>query len=540
MINDAIIEDADYTEAVGMVFPPPQSSGKKKKKFIERPSTLPERFTDQHIKHYFARKYKSLVQYVPGIGWHQWDGSRWCTDIPGGLYPLIDEMQKHLMDITKEIEDDDARARERKALINLESHDRQTTIGKACEQVPALITSANNMDNGKMLLNVQNGTIDLSTGSLKRHNSADLITRIVNIEYDASATCPTFEKFISWAMCGDMETVSYLQRFIGYCLTGVTSEQILNFWYGSGGNGKSTLMNVIQWLLCDYGTCADTSLIMKSDSGGTDSNRLYMLAELRGARLVTLSEVNDGQKLDEAQIKSFTGGDVITARQIYEKPFSYVPQAKLIGFGNYRPHVRGTDHGIWRRIHLVPFHAVITDADKDQHLPEKLRAELPGILAWAVRGCMQWQQVGQLKQSKLMLDAVGAYRQNEDTFQSWLAECCFMDVSRRTSAKDLIISFKEYSGWKVSEKKFSELMKSAGFTNIKSGTMFWEGISFEDSGRMGGLSQNTGGLGKSSFQKGLGKSPPSSHPPKSCDYLPDEVESIDDDEFCFDDEELPL
>ena len=481
-----------------------------KKKFVIRPAALPARYTDQRVKLHFAGLYKGTAQYVPGIGWHQWTGTRWSTDTPGGLYPLIDKMQEDLMRAAKEIKDEEARAKDRKALINLESHDRQTTIIKACEHVPDLITQACDLDKDNMLLNVANGTLDLSTGRLQPHNPADRITRVINIDYDPGATCPTFMKFLKWAMCSDADLVLYLQRFIGYCLTGDISEQVLNFWYGTGGNGKSTLMNVIQWLLCDYGTCADTGLIMKAEAGGTDSNRLYMLAELRGARLVTLSEVNDGQKLDEAQIKSFTGGDVITARQVYERPFSYVPQAKLIGFGNYRPHVRGTDYGIWRRIHLVPFAAVITDADKDTHLADKLRNELPGILNWAVQGCLAWQEQG-LHAPNAIKAAVEGYRQNEDTFQSWLSECCSRDESKRTASAQLTASFKEYSGWRISDKKFSELMKYAGFEKRFSNGTFWLGI-FLGNGGMEGLKENPQQFTKYISPECLGICPPSLQP----------------------------
>ena len=277
-------------------------------------------------------------------------------------------------------------------------------------------------------------------------------------------------------MCGDMELVSYLQRFIGYCLTGKTSEQILNFWYGLGGNGKTTLMNIIQPLLGDYTTNADTSLIMKKNSGG-DGNRLAMLAGLRGARLVTLSEVNEGEKLDEAAIKTYTGGDTITCRNLYQDFFSYVPQSKLVGFGNYKPHIRGRDHGIWRRIHLVPFKAQITDDEKDPYLPDKLIKELPGILAWAVSGCLDWQRSG-LMPPKAMIDAVQEYRQAEDIFQCFLNDCCSIGEYKRASASELISSFKTYSGWyTISDKKFGEMLREKGFTKITSNGVKWLGIS---------------------------------------------------------------
>jgi putative DNA primase/helicase len=435
--------------------------------------------TDQRLKKQFSELYKNVVRFVPGVGWHQWDGSRWCTNMPGSLYPYIDKMQEKLLLESKQLPEHIRLAR-RKALIGIESFTRQTTIISACQHEPDLITAADQLDRDNMLLNCQNGTIDLATSNLKEHDPADLITRKVNILYDRVAECPTFLSFIIWAMCGNMELVDYLQRFIGYCLTGKTSEQILNFWYGTGGNGKTTLMNVFQWVLCDYATTADTGLIMTGDTGGTDNNKLYMLATLRGSRLVTLSEVNDGQKLDEAAIKSFTGGDVITARQIYQAGFTYTPQAKLIGFGNYRPHVRGTDHGIWRRIHLVPFRAVISEDAKDPELAAKLKAELPGILAWAVRGCIEWQRIG-LRPPAALMSAVKEYRQAEDVFQGWINECCSLDELKRTPAQTLMNSFRDYSGWRgLSDRKFGDLLKGRGFLKVRSNGIHWQGISLEN------------------------------------------------------------
>lgn len=438
----------------------------------------PDLITDLRIKYYFSAKYKHLVQYVPGIGWHQWDGKRWCTDMPGGLHPLIDAMQRELMAESTAITNEKERIDRRKALIGLESHFRQVTVIEALKTVIDLNTSAELLDRDSMLLNCQNGTINLETGAFKTHDPADKITRIINTVYDPTACCPHFIRFITWAMCNDLTLVSYLKRFIGYCLTGKTSEQILNFWYGSGGNGKSTLMNVMQLLLCDYASTADTGLIMKRDTG-SDGNRLSMLAGLRGSRFVTLSEVNDGEKLDEAAIKSYTGGDSITCRHLYQGFFTYTPQSKLVGFGNYKPHVRGTDHGIWRRIHLVPFKAVISEDAKDPNLPAILRAELPGILTWAVKGCLEWQRIG-LKPPVAILNAVQEYRQTEDVFQSWLNECCVVDPSARTSAAALICSFKDYSGWRnTSDKKFGELLKERGLHKVRSNGIFWQGVSLD-------------------------------------------------------------
>lgn len=190
----------------------------------------PDLLTDQRLKKYFSNSYKNIVRYVPGIGWHFWDGKRWRTDTPGGLYPLVDKMQRQLMAEADLISNDKERIERKKALIGLESHIRQNTVIEACQHVPDLITGADQLDSDPMLLNCQNGTIDLTFGTLKMHNSVDMITRVIEVEFNPAATCPTFMTFLNWAMCYDMELVSYLQRFTGYCLTGRTNEQILNFW----------------------------------------------------------------------------------------------------------------------------------------------------------------------------------------------------------------------------------------------------------------------------------------------------------------------
>lgn len=439
----------------------------------------PDILTDQRIKYYFANIYSSLVQYVPGIGWHYWDGRRWCTNLAGGLHVLIDQMQRHLMEAALSIADEEERMKRRKALLGLEMHSRQITVIQACQTVPALITESPALDKDVMLFNTMAGTVDLHTGNIRQHDPADMITRVSTIEYDAAATCPVFMGFITWAMCGDTAVVEYLQRFVGYCLTGKTTEQKLVFMYGLGKNGKTTLINVIQELLGDYSSNADTTLIMKSNNG-SDGNRLSMLAGIRGARAVTLSEVNDGQQLDAAAIKSFTGGDAITCRHLYEGFFSYTPQAKLIGFGNYNPHVRDTDHGIWRRIDLVPFRATCADEDTDGDLPNKLRAELPGILAWAVRGCLDWQRIG-LAAPDAIRSATNEYRQAEDIFASWLGECCGVSPHRTAVSTPLLESFKEFSGWRsTSHKKFGNMLTGHGFKNRKSnGKVYWDGLDLQ-------------------------------------------------------------
>jgi len=435
---------------------------------------LPDLMTDTQVKNYFADNCKHIIRFVPGIGWHYWNSTRWNTNSPGGLHPLIDLMQRHLMTESEKIKNEDDRQKRRKSLIGWEMHGRQVSFIQACQNVPALISDACILDRDQMLFNVQNGTIDLRHGTIAKQNPDHLITRQSNIIYRADAKCPQFIKFVTWAMSGDAEMVAFIQRFFGYCLTGSTVEQKFIFLCGIGANGKSTLMAILKELLADYSESADTSLIMRQRSGGTDLNKLAMLAALRGARAVILSEVNDNERLDEAMVKTLTGGDQVTARFLHQAFFSYVPQFKLIGFGNSKPTIRETSHGIWRRFVLVMFRATCSEADKDPHLLDKLRAELPGILAWAVQGCLEWQRVG-LSPPDAIKAATTEYRESEDTFALWLKSACPIEPGYEENAKVLLESYIAFSNLRnTSHKAFGKMLSSHGFTFRKSnGVVLW-------------------------------------------------------------------
>jgi putative DNA primase/helicase len=301
-----------------------------------------------------------------------------------------------------------------KELIPLESHHKQETILNAASYIPSMIVGNSCLDTNPMLLNCGNGTLDLSTGILREHSPDDYITRIVSIDFDPGAECPVFIQFLRKIFTDDDELMCYLQRFIGYCLTGRTDEQVLLFLYGTGANGKTTLANIIGALLGDFAATAGGDLLLQRNGG--DLNTLVALAALRGTRLVKISELDDGERIAEARVKSLTGGDVISCRFLHQGFFEYRPAFKVLLLGNYKPTIRGTDHGIWRRIHLLPFKVTISDSEKDPGLYQKLMNELPGILAWAVRGCMAWQKHG-LHPPKVVLEEVNAYRKDEDAFR---------------------------------------------------------------------------------------------------------------------------
>ena len=435
---------------------------------------LPEAFTDTRVAEFFARSFSDRCRWCPEMGKYLlYDGTRWTTGTPGGPYPLFKKMLNNLYGHVRSLADGAQRQTAIKALATLEGHRKQQTVLDAAAVVPEMIIGQEQLDADPMRLNCRNGTVDLCTGELCSHSSYDLITRLVNIDFDPTASCPTFLNFLGRVMDGNQGLIDYLQRFVGYCLTGKTSEQVLVFMHGHGANGKTTFANVLEWLLGDFAATAGADLLMHRDGRGATND----LAALRGRRLVKVSEFDDGERLAEAQIKTLTGGDRINCRFLYQEFFEYTPQFKILLLGNYKPKIRGRDYGIWRRIHLVPFAVTIPESDRDPDLADKLRVELPGILAWAVCGCLEWQRVGLAPPAEVQ-NAVEDYKAAEDVFGEWLQDCCDLGAQYRASASELLNSFVGFSNWRaISTQRFGKMLRDGGFAKVKShGAIFWEGL----------------------------------------------------------------
>ena len=238
------------------------------------------------------------------------------------------------------------------------------------------------------LLNTPDGVVDLRTGQRRPHRAEDYQTKITAV--GPGGDCPRFLAFLDRITGGDGELVAYLQRVLGYALTGLTREHALFFGYGTGANGKSVLLSTVSGLLGDYHKSApiETFTASNADRHPTD------LASLRGARLVTATETEEGRRWAESGIKQLTGGDTVAARFMRQDFFEYRPAFKLIIAGNHKPSLRSVDEAIRRQFHLIPFAVTIPPEERDADLAEKLKAEWPGILAWLVEGCLEWQTEG--------------------------------------------------------------------------------------------------------------------------------------------------
>jgi putative DNA primase/helicase len=313
-----------------------------------------------------------------------------------------------------------------------------------------MATAVDEWDRDPWLLNTPGGTVDLRTGTLRPHKRTEYISK-VTVVTPADTGCPLFMEFIYKITDGKQELIGFLQRSLGYAMTGLTKEHALFFWYGTGGNGKSVLLNTITSILNEYHTSASMETFVESYGNRHPTE----LAALRGAHMVTAVETEKGRNWAENKIKALTGGDPITARFMRQDFFTYTPMFTLVIAGNHKPSLRSVDQAIRRRLYLVPFTVNIPLNKQDKDLAEKLKAEWPAILHWLIQGCLEWQRIG-LAAPKVVTDATEEYLADEDTITAWIEDRCIRDNNAWESTNDLFGSYSHWaqkSGEKIGTKK---------------------------------------------------------------------------------------
>jgi putative DNA primase/helicase len=384
---------------------------------------------------------------------------------------------------------DPGEAFERHATRSESARARRDMIALA-ESEPTIAVVPEAFDVSRWDLNVANGTIDLRTGVLRPHSRDDWISRLAPVAYDPAAKAPRWAAFIHEIMGGDGELAAYLQRFLGYCLTGATQEQIAGIWYGEGANGKSTLLGVLREILGDYAAHAAADSFMSARRDGSPRDDLV---GLRGSRLVTCIETRDDQTLDEEFLKTVTGDDPVRCRPLYGRYFEFIPRFKPILATNHYPRIRSTGYAIWRRLHLVPFAQKYVKPEelekhpgahlRDEKLGAALRTELPGILAWLVAGCQHWQRHGLLPPPTVRA-ATESYRSDMDTLGEFFTERCVMIPDARAKATDLYAAYRmwaiEQSGGSdrhvMAQQRFGREVRARGMVRVKQGVNWWLGV----------------------------------------------------------------
>jgi len=419
--------------------------------------SLPPRFSEEALALRFSRRYAGDLRHVSRWGhWMRWDGTRWVED---------DTL--HVFDLARGIcraassECGDA---ERASAIKLASKATSAAVERLAAADRRHAATTSQWDADPWLLNTPGGTVDLRTGEIKQHRRDDYITKIT--ASGPGGDCPQWLRFLDRVTGSDLGLQSFLQRIIGYALTGSTREHALFFLYGTGANGKSVFLSTISRLLGDYAKTASAS----SFTASTTEQHPTDLAGLRGARFVTAIETEDGARWAESKIKSLTGGDKIAARFMRCDFFEFIPEFKLVIAGNHKPGLRSVDEAIRRRLHLVPFTVTIPQDERDPRLGEKFREELPGILAWAIEGSLAWQREG-LNPPVLVLEATADYLAAEDAIGRWLEDRCITGGTSWTTGAAL---FSDYQAWSelageraMSQKRFTQALESRSFVQTR-------------------------------------------------------------------------
>jgi putative DNA primase/helicase len=440
--------------------------------------------------------------------WLVWQEQHWQRNEMGQVMQRAKKTVKRLYGTLEQAENPDELYRHIKS--SLSAHNLKGMVELARDE-PGVPVLPDTLDQHPWLLNCTNGTLDLHTGTLRPAQRSDLLTTCTPVPYDPEARCPTWDAFLQRIMGGSgpwtkpddfpsvqaqknadaraQRLIAFLQRMVGYSLTGSCQEEVLLILYGTGDNGKSKFLGALHDLFGpDYAQATHTQTFMVQRSEHIPND----LARLRGARVVTASESREGQTLNEELIKRATGRDLITARFLHGEFFDYLPTFKLFLACNHKPVIRGTDHAIWRRVLVLPFAVRIPEEEKNKTLDEKLRQELPGILAWAVRGCLDWQAKKGLEPPEEVLLATKDYRQEMDVLEQFLAECCVRidNPSVKVQASVLYNAYKtwcEQEGQKaITQTAFGRRMIEKQYTRDESGPVrYWLNLGLSTTGKEG-------------------------------------------------------
>ena len=435
-------------------------------------------YTDATNAARLVKEFGRDIRYFPAWKkWVVWNGKYWETDESGALvHEKGLETVRNIYDELSKTDD----YRERIEIENFarisESIRRREAMIKTAQYIQEINITADDLDCNPWLLNLRNGTIDVLTGEFREHRQEDMITKLANAEYDPAADCPLWKQFIREIMDYKPELINFLQTAMGWALTGDNSEQTMFILYGSGANGKTTFLNTIQYLLGDYATSTPTESFMKKNTDQYTND----IARLRGTRFVSTTEAEQGRRLSEPLIKKITGNDQITARFLYGEYFNFTPNFKIFMATNHKPVIKGTDHGIWRRIKLIPFTTTIAQDKQDKNLEAKLKQEASGILNWLLEGTARWKREGLIAPSDI-LNATDEYRGEMDVIGNFIKERCVKDSDITIRIREL---YKAYADWcdenkehAVSERFFTMRLKEMGFVQGRTAEMrFWVGI----------------------------------------------------------------
>lgn len=429
-----------------------------------------ERFVEQHGKNLYHCEDKEQ--------WLLWTKKIWQWDRRVKVMALAKRTARNIYHEAGNEPDDKRRKQLADHAFRSESDAKLTAMLHLAQSELGIPVNPDELDANPWLFNCNNGTLDLRTGELYPHRREDLLTTLVPIDYKPGAECPLWSQFLQTVTNDNQGLIEYLQRAVGYSLTGDTREQCFFFLYGLGNNGKSTFLTTIQKLMAPYTGTASTELFLTRDRGS--SGPAEDLANLKGKRLIAATEVEDSRRMAVALVKQMTGGESIRASRKYEHEVEFRPTHKIWIVGNHKPVIADTTLSIWRRVKLIPFTVTIPPEQIDPQLARKLEDELPGILSWAVQGCLEWQKQG-LKEAEVVRIATASYRHESDILADFIEDCCVLKSTATISKRELR---EAYTGWcetnsaqPVSARTFRARLFEKGIGEGVSGKVrYWKGI----------------------------------------------------------------
>lgn len=497
LISSGAIEDELLADKVGMLIDdhreddeveeksPPTPPVKLPAKLTKpKPTKKKYMLTDTGNGERFADQNREFVRYChPWKSWLIHDTFRWKLDHAGQAQQMAKQTIRSMYGEAQKEPDEDRRKKIASWAAKSESQTRRNALLACAQSEPGVPVQPEDLDQNHWLLNLENGTLNLKTGRLFPHSPGDLITNFIPIRHIPPSKAPQWKRFLMEIL--DEEKIAFLQRAFGYSLTGLTVEQCLFFLFGPGANGKSVFIETLSAVMGAFAVQADFNTFLTKTGGSGIPNDI---ARLKGARFVAAVECPKDQQFNEVLIKQLTGGDRIAARFLNKEFFEFKPTFKLWLVGNHRPAIRGTDHSIWRRLHLVEFDRIIPPNRQDKYLIQKLKAELPGILNWALEGLEDYMANG-LQPPASVQAAVADYRSNSDPLQRFINDRCTVGDGLKCSKPDL---HNVYVDWcrdnystPLNERVFGRSIKEHGFSDSRpringERVKTWLGISISD------------------------------------------------------------
>lgn len=445
----------------------------------KKSAAIHQDMTELRMSERLVDRFGDELRYCNALGgWHVWTGTHWALDEKRAA-------RERAKDIARSIAHEAAEAGDAelfRAAKRAGSSAGVSAILDLASSTPGVVFAASESNRDPWALNCTNGTLDLRTGNLRKHDKSDVITRCCPCAYNPNATAPEFERFLAEVQ-PDPEVRAYLARLLGYAANGIVREHILGVLWGVGQNGKSVLADCCAAALGDYARPGPASLIVANKASEPHPSDVATCA---GSRLVLVHETKRGAEFDSSKVKLLTGGDLLTARFMRQDFFVFAPSHTLVMLTNYKPQADGADAALWRRVQLVPFDVVIPEERRDTRLKERIvENELPGVLRWLVAGGLEWQRTG-LAPPKVIRDQTEQYRSGEDSVSTFIEERTTKAPSLRQPAGPLYAAYKAWcadSGARAMRSNdFASEMAGRGFEKARTAAgVIYQGIALQAS-----------------------------------------------------------